>query len=562
MRAFKFSALALLFTSTLCQAWNVTASDIDNWGLINTTGISGPDADYGYASAGGSSQVLDKDGQCIGFCGTAKPNDPTDDVWKLDDILNGDRLSMKFQVTDYTESSKSGWGWAYAGYTIGPILDEAKTDVNLGILGRTKPMELTGNSTLYYVLKYTSGKRLWIELLAPPKADGTPGYEDATHGVPRFEITGTGADQTGSKNVSAIKYSWGSGTPDYSKAVAIGFKRYVAAGSQGASFPTTEPTTTDFDFMFVSNENCGAYCLYSSSSTISSSSSLSSSSSSVQLSTKINGQYTNGTVDLGPKGDTALLQYFNIGNTSAYISTPYFSNSNFHISGSSPGTLAPGDSFALKVWGNATSNQISTGTFYLNASSGFSTKSFNLDFRMGRLIDQNIAFHIGSTSYQPNDTVRLNGALSSQKLILVNIGYGDLSFNSAPQISGSGSGIFSISPKVSPPYLASGDSLAYTIQALNTSAGIATLSYATSSGTKTLYLLAGGGNSPIKPQTIPLSRQGQWLHYDPSSSLQIMDYQGRIIPTTAQNGLLDLGSLEPGAYIAESQGQSLQIHIH
>lgn len=250
--------LALIGLAASASAWTVNAADIDNWGLIGTTGISGPDADYGYAGAGGTAQVLDKDGQCVGFCGTAQPNDATDDVWKLDGILNSDRLSMKFQCTSFTNSSKAGWGWTNAGYIIGPILDEAKTDVNLGVLGRTKPMGLTASSTLYYNLKYSAGKKLSVQLFAPPKADGTPGYEDATHGVPRFEITGTGADAAGSKTVSAIKYSWGSGTPAYDQAVGIGFLRIVAAGTQGAAFPTTEPATTDFDFMCVSNEGCGA----------------------------------------------------------------------------------------------------------------------------------------------------------------------------------------------------------------------------------------------------------------------------------------------------------------
>lgn len=197
--------LALVGLVASASAWTVKADAVDEWGLIGTTGISGPDADYGYAGAGGSSQVLDKDGACVGFCGSAAANDPSDDVWKIGGLLNNDRLSMKFKVTAYTTKSASGWGWANAGYMFGPILDETKTDVNLGVLGRSKPMGLTGTSTIYYSIKYTAGKKVNLQLFAAPSADGSPGYETADHGVPRFEITGTGADQAGSKTVSAIR---------------------------------------------------------------------------------------------------------------------------------------------------------------------------------------------------------------------------------------------------------------------------------------------------------------------------------------------------------------------
>lgn len=200
-----FFALALGCTSAL--AWEIQAKDIDDWGLVGITGISGPESDYFSKTAGGTSQVLDQNDNCVGACGTAIPNDVSDDIWKLTGLLNNDRISMKFKVTNYMTSTASGWGWAYAGYIMGPILDETKTDPNLGVFGRSKPMGLTTNDSLYYKIKYTAGKKITLQLFAATKSDGSLGYDSSAHGSPSLDIIGNGAEQTGTIAVSKIIFS-------------------------------------------------------------------------------------------------------------------------------------------------------------------------------------------------------------------------------------------------------------------------------------------------------------------------------------------------------------------
>lgn len=262
------SKVGLSSSSTL--AWTIKATDIDSRGWVlrngasSPTGLAGPTSDFGDLVSGetarGVSLVLDKNDQCVGFCGdpaTEQPNDPANDNWQLASLLNQDRISLKFKCTDYTGISKAAKGTAYAAYLVGPLLDPNKTNPSDGVMNRSLPMGLTVNSTISLKLRYTAGKKLYFQLYMPRKTDGSLGYETANHGSPRYVIYGTGADQIVEIPVYQVKFANSFETPDYSQAVAFGLLRIEEAGSMGASFPSSELDPTELDFMCASTVTGG-----------------------------------------------------------------------------------------------------------------------------------------------------------------------------------------------------------------------------------------------------------------------------------------------------------------
>lgn len=239
--------LPLLFCPTLTLAWDIYSYHIENDGLIGSTGEIQLITDQ---AEGGSSKVYDPQGNCIGSCGGAQGDSAMD----FSPLLNPG-LNMQFEVQNFIPSSASNWGYAYAGVLFVPIVNSDTLLRQAPLLQKAMPMGITANSTLTWSFAYSKDKTLSIELVAPPKADGSPGYEDSTHGVPRTAARGTGSCQVLTKSVGQIKYSWGSGSPDYSKAVGIAFKRIVAAGSLGAEFPSNEAASkTWFSFGMLSTE--------------------------------------------------------------------------------------------------------------------------------------------------------------------------------------------------------------------------------------------------------------------------------------------------------------------
>lgn len=250
--------------------WKVLATDIDSRGWLlrngasSPSGLAGPTSDFGEIVSGetarGSSLVLDKDGLCVGFCGnpsTEQPNQVSNDNWNLATLLNKDRISMQFKCTDYTGISKLGKGTAYASYLIGPLLDPNKVNPADGVMNRSQPMGLTSQSTISLKIRYTAGKKLYLQLYMPRKTDGSLGYENQNHGSPRFAIIGTGVDQVVEIPVSSIRFPNSTEVPDYSVAVAFGLQRIEEASVNAQAFPSTELNPTTLDFICASNQSGG-----------------------------------------------------------------------------------------------------------------------------------------------------------------------------------------------------------------------------------------------------------------------------------------------------------------
>lgn len=202
-----------------------------------------PDADVSY---GGNSAVLAPDGSLVGPC-------PQDDAacvpnWNIAKTQSSPfSITSKLKVTDFVPSSMMGSGWASAGWWLYPSYNPAMCGTNA--FEKSTSFGLDKAGTMIFDLSYTKDMPLTIQFRGAGIDEN-----DANQSPPRFSYTGTGAKQQVSIKVAQVKRAgWSIPTMyDPVGVTGIGFLRLVSANSQGASFPASEPTTTDFEFWSAS----------------------------------------------------------------------------------------------------------------------------------------------------------------------------------------------------------------------------------------------------------------------------------------------------------------------
>lgn len=225
--------------------FEVNAWALDEWGLVgeDKKGIVTFDIDN---DEGGSSLVLDLNGEAIGPC----------PIW-YDTRCNGNwnmtstfqmidysvsYVELQFLISDYASYTKATLGEAFAGFWVVP--EYAQENSGETAFEKTKPIGLTEESWLQFVISYTQGEELTIELM----------QEGVDADKPPFKAiyTGTGNFETIDIPLSSFKRENGIAfnEVDASKVTAIGFVRreVVKEGESSDYLPEGTPNKTVFKF--------------------------------------------------------------------------------------------------------------------------------------------------------------------------------------------------------------------------------------------------------------------------------------------------------------------------
>jgi hypothetical protein len=193
---------------------------------------------------GGSSQVTDPYGNCLGHCQSGTH-------WKIESALFEPWIDSRLIIQNWIPQTADHWGYAYSGWAWFPNFDWQ--DTNATILQRAKPLGLTNSNTLTLTIIYPKDKGLILELTGQ---DIDP--NDTSSAPPRYLIRGTGEVQRLWIPLSSIKRaSWSKvQTYDPKKVTGIKLVRLEAAGTLGANFPQ-KPASLPFQINCISfHQDC------------------------------------------------------------------------------------------------------------------------------------------------------------------------------------------------------------------------------------------------------------------------------------------------------------------
>lgn len=248
----------------------ISVEMLDEWGLVGEDkgGIVFPWSDV---VEGGNSQVLDQDGNSIGFCpledSSCQENWDISGTFDNYTVFTGyvgedafrdiGLISSYLQVTDYVPSSKTSWGWGESGWWILPSYDkDFKGD---SPFEKVMPIGLKSDSWVHIALNYPKGEGMIIEL-----AGLDINKNDENQSPPRFHYDGKGYGETLSIPLRAIKRAGWSIPYDYDPTLVtgIGLFRMEASMSEGAEFPQgiSKKNKLQFaciSFSYLKYDGCG-----------------------------------------------------------------------------------------------------------------------------------------------------------------------------------------------------------------------------------------------------------------------------------------------------------------